>query len=159
MKRIILASFLAAACLHAATGMAADIPFTFKDAAEEQRYKELVAELRCLVCQNQSLADSNADLAQDLREEVYRMLQQGADDDEIIGFLTARYGDFVLYRPPMNPVTVLLWFGPLALLLLGAFVMVRFIRRRPANATSALSAQEQKRVAELMENNSKERRS
>ena len=99
--------------------LAADTPFTFSDPSLAARYDRLTAELRCLVCQNQSLADSHADLAQDLRDEVYRLLNEGKDDDAIVAFLVDRYGDFVLYRPPVSGITSLLWFGP-ALLLVGA---------------------------------------
>jgi|LNFM01.1.fsa_nt_gb cytochrome c-type biogenesis protein CcmH len=108
--------------LAVGVAQAADTPFEFQDAETERRYQKLAAELRCLVCQNQSLADSHADLAQDLRDEVYRMLNDGKTDEEIVGFLVERYGDFVLYRPPVAGITYLLWFGPL-LLLAGAGVV------------------------------------
>lgn len=117
-RRLALALALSLAPLLAG---AADTPFEFADAGIERRYQKLAAELRCLVCQNQSLADSHADLAQDLRDEVYRMLNEGRTDEEIVGFLVDRYGDFVLYRPPVSRTTSLLWFGP-ALLLAGAAV-------------------------------------
>lgn len=152
MKRLASVILLVVTIPYAVSGIAADIPFSFSDPAEEQRYKELVAELRCLVCQNQSLADSNAGLAQDLREEVYRMMQQGTSNDEIISFLVARYGDFVLYRPPMKPTTYVLWFGPLLLLILGIVVMVRFVRgRRPVSAGTTLTQDERQRVAQLLQ--------
>lgn len=141
---------------YAVTGAAVDIPFSFSNPAEERRYKELIAELRCLVCQNQSLADSNADLAQDLREEVYRMMQQGANDEDIISFLVARYGDFVLYRPPVKPTTYLLWFGPALLLLVGVVVMLRFVRRRAAQAPSTLTEEEQSQVTQLLKEDATE---
>lgn len=95
---------------------AADTPFEFASKETEASYQKLLAELRCLVCQNQSLADSHADLAQDLRNEVYKMLQEGKSDEEIRQFMVARYGDFVLYKPPIKPTTMLLWFGPLLLI-------------------------------------------
>lgn len=104
-----------------------------RDPVLEKRLNALSAELRCLVCQNQSLADSHADLAQDLRDEVYRMLNDGKTDDEIVGFLVERYGDFVLYRPPVAGITYLLWFGPL-LLLAGAGVVWWRIGRAKAQA-------------------------
>lgn len=132
-------------------GWAADIPFEFNDPAQEERYKGLLAELRCLVCQNQSLADSNADLAQDLRQEVYRMVRAGDSDERIVDFLVARYGDFVLYRPPIKPRTYLLWFGPVALLLLGILIVSRFIRRRTVQTDATLSEQEKYRIAELLD--------
>ncbi len=137
--------------LTTTSSWAADIPFEFSDPAQEERYKGLIEELRCLVCQNQSLADSNADLAQDLRQEVYRMVRAGDSDEHIVDFLVARYGDFVLYRPPVRPRTYLLWFGPVVLLLLGIFIASRFIRRRAVQTSVALSEQEQRRVAELLD--------
>lgn len=102
----------------------------FKDHAEEQRFQHLARQLRCLVCQNESLADSSADLARDLREEVFEQMRQGKSDDEIKRYLTDRYSDFVLYNPPLRGGTVLLWFGPLFVLAIGAGVLVRIIRGR-----------------------------
>lgn len=97
--------------------------------AEQARYQRLINELRCVVCQNQSIAESNAPLAQDLREIVARKLREGRSDAEIYAFMTARYGDFVLYNPPIKPTTWLLWFGPFALLGAGLMVAVRHARR------------------------------
>ena len=88
----------------------ADTPFEFKHPQHEQRYKDLVSELRCMVCQNQTLADSHAPLAQDLRDEIYKMVIDESPKQEIIDFLVARYGEFVLYRPPLNNTTLVLWF-------------------------------------------------
>jgi cytochrome c-type biogenesis protein CcmH len=105
-------------------------PMPFDDAAQEQRFRALVAELRCLVCQNQNLADSDAELARDLRAEVFEMIQNGKTDDEIKAFLVERYGDFVLYKPPVRPGTWLLWFGPILVLIVGAVVVLRVVRRR-----------------------------
>ena len=93
---------------------------TFDDPATEARYRALLSEIRCLVCQNQSLADSNAPLAVDLREEVRAQIAQGASNDDVVQYLTARYGDFVLYKPRFTAVTAALWFAPLLLLLIGA---------------------------------------
>lgn len=102
----------------------------FHDRAEEQRFQNLARQLRCLVCQNESLADSSADLAKDLRQEVFEQMRQGKSDAEIKHYLTARYSDFVLYNPPLRGGTVLLWFGPLLVLLVGATVVVTIVRRR-----------------------------
>jgi cytochrome c-type biogenesis protein CcmH len=151
MKRLALVAWLIAPLLLASPTWAADIPMQFSDPAQAARYEALLAQLRCLVCQNQSLADSNADLAQDLRQDVYRMMQSGDSDDKIIAFLVARYGDFVLYRPRVKPVTYLLWFGPAILLLIGGFVVARFIRRRGAQADTSFTEQEQQRIADLLE--------
>ena len=105
------------------------------DRAEETRFQALARELRCLVCQNQDLADSDALLAKDLRREVFEMMRAGKSDIEIKAFLTQRYGDFVLYRPPVQANTWILWFGPLVVLLLGTAVVVRVVRRRAGSAT------------------------
>ncbi|MFD0323477.1 cytochrome c-type biogenesis protein [Lysobacter gummosus] len=107
---------------------------SFNDNTEERRFHALVAELRCVMCQNQSLADSNAQIAHDLRREVLVLMRQGKTDSEIKDFLVARYGEFVLYRPQMESKTWLLWFGPALVLLAGGFVVARVIRARGANA-------------------------
>ncbi len=104
--------------------------FKFTAAEEEQRFKDLIEELRCLVCQNQSLVDSDAELAHDLRAEVYDMMQAGNSDEQIVEFLVARYGDFVLYSPPVKPSTWLIWFGPFVLLLIAAVILFRSLRRQ-----------------------------
>lgn len=104
-----------------------DSPLPFVDKVQEVRFKALAEELRCLVCQNQSLADSNAVLAQDLKEEVLKLMQQGLSDGEIIEFLTSRYGDFILYRPPLKNSTLFLWLAPLLFLIAGSILAVRLI--------------------------------
>lgn len=106
-------------------------------AEQEAHYRELVHQLRCLVCQNQTIADSDAPLAQDLREQVQRQLREGRSDTEIKAYLTARYGDFVLYKPPMRPATFLLWVGPFLLLALALLLALRFMRRRQPGTASA----------------------
>ena len=100
------------------------------DPAVEQRLAKLSQELRCLVCQNETLADSRADLAEDLRDEIRIQIRAGKSDQEIIAFLTQRYGDFILYRPPVRPTTYLLWFGPFVLLLAGLAILFRYVKRR-----------------------------
>lgn len=110
------------------------------DPVAEKRLVDISAELRCLVCQNQTIADSNADLAQDLRREIRGMIQQGQSDKQIIDFMVARYGDFVLYRPPVKSATAFLWFGPGLILVLGLYALVRYLRRR-ATLTAAAGAQ------------------
>ncbi len=109
---------------------AIDTPMEFDDLATELRFKKLTEELRCLVCQNQSLADSHAELAQDLRNEVYRMVNAGDSNKEIIDYMVTRYGDFVLYRPPVKNTTYFLWFGPFLLLLIAIIIIARVIRSR-----------------------------
>ena len=117
----------------------------------EARLKALAVELRCLVCQNQTLADSNAPLAEDLRREVREMIAKNMSDKEIIDFLVTRYGDFVLYRPPLKTTTTLLWVGPFLLLIGGAIALVMALRRRQKKvADVALSEAERNRVAQLL---------
>jgi cytochrome c-type biogenesis protein CcmH len=116
----------------------------------EKRVNQLAVELRCLVCQNQTLADSNAPLAVDLRKEIREQLKAGKSEQDVVDFMVARYGDFVLYRPPFKATTVALWAGPFAILVLGAWLLVRRIRRRPA-AEPELSEAERARAAKLLE--------
>lgn len=129
MKRLIL---LVALLLAAGVALAQE-PLVFEDAAQEERYNALTLELRCTVCQNQSLADSDAPLAQDLRAEIYDMMMAGRSDEEIKTFMIERYGDFVLYRPPVQGNTFALWVIPLALLLLGAVAVVFVVRNHNRN--------------------------
>ena len=103
--------------------------YQFSDAEDEIRYQKMIAELRCLVCQNQNLADSNAELAQDLRAKTFEMINAGASNNEIAEFMVARYGDFVLYRPPLKGQTLLLWIGPFGILLIALVVFFITIRR------------------------------
>ena len=138
MKRTWLAFALLLCC-----GLAAARPIDFRDNAEQLRFRELTAQLRCVMCQNQSLADSNAQIAHDLRREVLELMRQGQDDAQIKQFLVARYGEFVLYRPQVESKTWLLWFGPALVLLAGGFAVSRLVRgrqdasaRAPADARS-----------------------
>jgi len=121
-----------------------------KDPALEQRARALARQLRCLVCQNQSIDDSDADLARDLRRIVREQLVAGRSDQEIVGFLTARYGDFVLLKPPVRPITWLLWFGPLAVLLVGGGLVVAFFRGRRPEPAAELDAGERERLQRLL---------
>jgi cytochrome c-type biogenesis protein CcmH len=125
----------------------------------EAHYKEVISELRCLVCQNESLASSQAELAQDLREEVYKMMDAGKTDDEIVEFLVARYGDFVLYDPPLKPSTWLLWFGPFVLAALALLVMGYTVRKRSRGVEQGLTAAERERVASLLGEETENRKS
>jgi cytochrome c-type biogenesis protein CcmH len=127
MKRLTLLFFL---LLAAGAAALAQEPLVFDDAAQEERYNALTLELRCTVCQNQSLADSDAPLAQDLRAEIYEMMMAGRSDDEIKTFMIERYGDFVLYRPPMQGNTLALWILPIFLLLVGAVIVFFTVRNR-----------------------------
>ena len=127
---------------------AADDPLEFTNPAQEQRYLTLIEGLRCLVCQNQSLADSNADLAQDLRQEVYRLLIEGDDNEDIIKYLVARYGDFVLYRPPFKSTTYLLWLAPVIFLMIGICITIIFVRKQQFHALN----EEEQEVADQILN-------
>lgn len=153
MRRWLAVLALALACLGAAPGHAATNPDEIlADPVLEQRARDLSKQLRCLVCQNQSIDDSDAELARDLRRIVREQLVAGRSDQEIIDYLTARYGDFVLLKPPVKPATWGLWFGPaLVLALAGAGVAVYVRRRRRVEeAPPPLSAEERKRLDGLL---------
>jgi cytochrome c-type biogenesis protein CcmH len=126
--RAIVIALAAMTALHD-TGAKEAAPAS-SDPVIEARMIAITSELRCLVCQNQTIADSHADLAQDLREEVRSLLRQGRSDREVVDYMTARYGDFVLYRPPVKPATLLLWFGPGALMIGGLAALLWLLRRR-----------------------------
>lgn len=128
----------------------------FKTPQQEQRYKNLINEFRCVVCQNQNIADSNAELAQDLRKQVYKMINAGKSDDEILDFMVTRYGDFVLYRPLFNANTFILWVGPFIIFVLGFYVLIRFIRQRKRIVTTELSANEKEKLKQLLQENKEE---
>jgi cytochrome c-type biogenesis protein CcmH len=121
------------------------------DPIAEARLKHLAVELRCLVCQNQTLADSNAPLAEDLRREVREMIAKDMSDKEIIEFLVARYGDFVLYRPPVKATTALLWVGPFVLLIVGVAALIITVRRRSQKLVDVpVTDEEHRRVEQLL---------
>jgi len=125
-----------------------------EDPVTEQRMIGLSENLRCLVCQNESLAGSRAELAQDLRQEIREQIRAGKSDKEVVDYLTQRYGDFVLYKPPVKPLTWLLWFGPFALLIGAVAGLYAYIKRRGNRPVDApLSAEEKKRVEALLGNN------
>ena len=129
-------------------------PRDFRDDSQRERYHELAAELRCPKCQNQSIAESDSPIANDLRDEIHRMLREGLSDEQIIDFMVARYGDFVLYDPPLSRRTALLWLGPAALLLAGVATVAVIVasRRRSRSAIlSPLSDGEQRRLADLLD--------
>ena len=127
MYRIVLVVMMLLAAL---SGAAKEAVPASNDPAIEARMLRITSELRCLVCQNQTIADSHAELAEDLREEVRGLLRSGSSDQQVLDYMTARYGDFVLYRPALQPTTWLLWFGPAAMLLGGGAALVVILRRR-----------------------------
>ena len=160
---IVCAAQLLAGLLLApgSAGAAVFEPREFATPAHAARYQSMIAELRCLVCQNQNIAESNAPLAQDLRREVYQMIEDGRSDHDIHGFMVQRYGDFVLYRPPLNAVTLALWGGPAVLALVGFVFLLRVLarrRREAGGAAAPLSAQENARLAALIGAQEHERR-
>jgi cytochrome c-type biogenesis protein CcmH len=124
--------------------------FTFSDPARSTEFRTLIGELRCLVCQNESLAGSQAGVAQDLRKEVYRMMQEGKSRDEVVAFLVARYGDFVLYEPPLKPATYILWFGPFLLVSIGGWLLWRTLQSKKAEPEQDLSEAERLRLRQLL---------
>jgi cytochrome c-type biogenesis protein CcmH len=131
MTRILLALLVSLAAPSGLAQLQTDQePLVFSSAEEQQRFNALTEELRCLVCQNQNLADSDAPLAHDLRHEIHAMMQTGKSDEEIKRFLIERYGDFVLYRPPVQGNTLVLWFAPVLLLLAGAATVYVSVSRR-----------------------------
>ncbi|RRW38470.1 cytochrome c-type biogenesis protein [Ectopseudomonas oleovorans] len=158
MKRLLISAGLALGLL--ASAQAAIDTFEFANDAERQRYRNLIEELRCPKCQNQNIADSDAPIAMDLRNEIFRMLEEGKSNEEIIDFLVSRYGDFVLYKPPLTSRTLLLWYGPAGMLVIGFGVLgVILLRRRSQNkdrSAAGLSVDEQARLAALLEQNSQD---
>ncbi|GAB6196614.1 cytochrome c-type biogenesis protein [Lysobacter xanthus] len=137
---LLLALLLATAASTAGAQVADRRPLEFRDTLEETRFRALTHELRCVMCQNQTIADSDAQIAVDLRREILALIRDGRSDDEIRRFLVDRYGEFVLYRPAVSPATWLLWFGPLLVLGVGGFVVWRIARdrsRRPLDVAGA----------------------
>ena len=125
-----IASLLAGFLLLASSAVAIDTGEAFDDPVLQARYEKIISEVRCLKCQNQTIKDSNALLASDLRREIRRMLVEGKTDDEIYEFLVARYGDFALYRPRTSGRTLILWIAPMLFLVIGALVLFRILQRR-----------------------------
>ena len=154
MNRSILGAVLVSVCLLVGNALDLQPNVVLQDTALEARARALSKDIRCLVCQNQSIDDSNADLARDLRVLVRERLQKGDSDPEILDFLVKRYGDFVLLKPPVKVSTYLLWYGPIGILILGVIGLIVFFRNRrvvPARTTADLSADEEKRIAALLD--------
>ena len=151
MTRRLLAAPLAALLLAASLNLhAAEATPMAEDPVVEARMIAISEELRCLVCQNESLAASHAELAEDLRREVRKLIRDGKSDAEIREYLVARYGDFVLYRPPVKPTTWLLWFGPFALLAGGTVGLIAYLRRRAGKVDAPELTPEQRAAAEAL---------
>jgi cytochrome c-type biogenesis protein CcmH len=148
IKKILIPLFLI--CIFS-LGHAEEATPLAEDPVVEQRLISISEEMRCLVCQNESLSGSRAELAQDLRREIRDLIKQGKTDAEIRAFMVDRYGDFVLYRPPVKPITWLLWIGPFVLMLAGIVALLMYLRRRNGQvASSGLSDDENKRIDALL---------
>ncbi|MDX9944694.1 MAG: cytochrome c-type biogenesis protein CcmH [Azonexus sp.] len=147
---LIFALLTLSTAVHASSTYEAAIS---NDPVAEKRLQELSKELRCLVCQNETIADSNAELAVDLRREIRGMISDGRSDKEILDFMVTRYGDFVLYRPPVKTITLLLWAGPVLMLLIGLIAMRSYLKRRNSRVLEAgkpLSPEEARRAEALL---------
>ena len=126
----------------------------FKNAQQERLYLALIAELRCVKCQNQNLAESNAELAKDMRDKTYSMVISGKSREDVVNYMTARYGDFVLYRPPLKGKTLLLWAGPPILFFLSIFFLIKYIRKQNKQEAENISDAERESVRDLLKSNS-----
>ncbi|MBH1929389.1 cytochrome c-type biogenesis protein [Serratia rubidaea] len=151
------AAVILAALLSFSAAAAIDT-YRFDSVEQEQQYRELTEQLRCPKCQNNSIADSNAIIAADMRAKVYELMMQGQNKQQVIDYMVARYGNFVTYEPPVTPATLILWVGPLLFVLIGgAVVIMRSRRRVPAN-NDEFSAQEKQRLAALLEETDRKKR-
>ena len=153
MKALYIAGLLVSLCILPAQASSTYEAAVATDPVAEKRLQALSRELRCLVCQNETIADSNAELAVDLRREIRGMIQEGRSDNEILEFMVTRYGDFVLYRPPVKAITLLLWGGPIALLLIAVLSLRSYLKRRSilvAKTDKPLSAEETRRAEALL---------
>ncbi|MCG8023762.1 MAG: cytochrome c-type biogenesis protein CcmH [Candidatus Thiodiazotropha endolucinida] len=124
--------------------------YSFDEPGKAEDFRDIIEEMRCLVCQNESLAGSNAELAIDLRNEIYEMMKSGQEKEDIINFMVARYGDFVLYSPPLKPTTYPIWFGPLVVFLVGGVVLFRILKRKSVARETELSTEEEQRLNRLL---------
>ncbi len=147
LRRLLAVVFFA---LATGAAFAEEAQPTFADPVMAKREVDLALQLRCLVCQNQSIAESNAGLAQDLRKQLREQIAAGKTDAQIIDYMTSRYGDFVLYKPPFKATTTLLWAGPALLLVIGVFVAMRMMRARRDASATALSPEERARAEKLL---------
>lgn len=150
IARLLLTAVLAFAAVWPAFAVENAARYQFDTEQQRERYWDLLSQLRCLVCQNESLADSQADLARDLREQIYKQMRAGKSNDAIVDYLVDRYGDFVLFRPPVEPGTYLLWFGPALIFVIGLGFGIRIIARR-RDAQIRLSEEEHRRAAQLLD--------
>lgn len=151
LRSLIVSLFL----VFALPAVAVQIEFhTFENEQREKLYLDLIAELRCVKCQNQNLAESNAELATDMREKTYEMVVEGKSREDVVNYMTARYGDFVLYKPPFKSKTILLWIGPPLLLFLSLFMLLKIVRKQSKQAPKQLSDDERESVRSMLKSNS-----
>ncbi len=148
MKRWLATCLLILCSLHAEAAIEV---YQFEQPEHEKLYTQMISELRCLVCQNQNLSASNSALARDLRKQTYEMVIRGQAEAQIVDYMVKRYGDFVLYRPPVKFSTALLWFGPFILLFLGIALLIATLRKRKESTNKPLSDSQHKRVSELLD--------
>lgn len=151
------AAVILAALLSFSAAAAIDT-YRFDSVEQEQQYRELTEQLRCPKCQNNSIADSNAIIAADMRAKVYELMMQGQNKQQVIDYMVARYGNFVTYEPPVTPATLILWVGPLLFVLIGGAVVIMRSRRRTPADNDDFSAQEQQRLAALLEETDRKKR-
>jgi len=147
MIRLILIVILLFASAQTSARISA---YEFENAEQESIYNELVDELRCLVCQNQTIAESNAELAQDMKRKTHELVMQGKSKEEISDFMVQRYGNFVQYKPPVTSTTYLLWTGPFIILFIGLFILLKIIRNRKVEKPRELSDNDRSRAADLL---------
>jgi cytochrome c-type biogenesis protein CcmH len=154
VNQYLVVVFVAMVMFFSSLTMASPVDtYVFQDKVTEIRFNALNKELRCPKCQNQNLADSNSPIAADLRREVYELLQQGKADIEIVDFMVARYGEFVLYRPRVSSLTYILWYGPAGLLFVGVIVVVIILRRKPLKkAQQTLNAAQKNKLDQILKN-------
>jgi len=150
--------FVFSLMLFSHNSQAAIEAFEFDNAQQEQTFHELTKLLRCPKCQNNNIADSNAELAKDLRNKTYELVIQGQTKDQVIDYMVARFGNFVRYDPPVTPLTIFLWLGPLLFVVFGLFVLFRQIKKQPAKGTQ-LDGQEQEKLQRLLKQHVKDTKS
>lgn len=149
LLRVMLLTLLSSICLSVQASPVET--YLFKNEVSQKRYQALVKELRCPKCQNQNLADSNSQIAVDLRQEVYEMIELGKADAEIVNFMVERYGEFVLYRPRVSSMTYILWFGPVIFLMVGIIIVIVMVRRKPnLKEKKSLSSEQQDQLNQIL---------
>jgi len=153
MKKYLLSFIIFLFCTVSSSLFALQIEFhSFQSPERERLYLALIAELRCVKCQNQNLAESDAELAKDMREKTYQMITEGKSRDDVVNYMTARYGDFVLYKPLIKPKNYLLWFGPFVFLAIILFMVLKFVGKQKPSSKSELSDEEKQKLDSILKN-------